>query len=309
MKHLFTFVSIFIIICVSLTTYAQEESVIPVNIKSLNESISNKSLMGSIELSSMEVESSALSDVLETIPNCQVNPPTTLAQLTGGWKIFFHQMTLETAAKVGVISLGEAETNIGKEVYVYEQMNYKDIDNCKNGKITYGAGVRLTILAKKLNASANLTNLGAIAASAEFKMAEVTVTMSTIGLSGPEITATIPPAGSYSVEKHVQYLQAIDAIKAAITKPTTLVTPEVISLSIPPQSNLEFLKATYITFALERIAKRESFNTAKSKIETWNDISDAMFKQVYTALVKANDDTRPSEIQSLQAKEILQNTH
>ncbi|WP_264550310.1 hypothetical protein [Flavobacterium sp. N2820] len=308
MKKSFILLSFFTL-CVSLNNYAQEKNIIPVNIKSLNESISQKSLTGSIELSSMEVESSALSDILATTPNCQVTAPTTLAQLTGGWKIFFYNMTLETAAKVGVVSIAEAQTNIGKEVYVYEQMNYKDLDNCKNGKITYGAGVRLTILAKKLDASANLSNLGAIAASAEFKKAEVTVTMSTIGLSGPKITATIPPAGSYSVEKHVQYLQAIDAIKEATADSTTIVTPEIISLSIPPSSNSEFLKATYITFALERIAKRESFNTAKTKIETWSDLTDAMFRQVYTAIVGGNDDKKPSEINVLQAKEILKDTH
>src|SRR5690606_17193170 len=162
------------------------------------------------------------------------------------------QMNLDTAAKVGVISLGEASTNIGKDVYIYEQMYYKDVSNCDAGKVTYGSGVRLTILAKKLEAGVNLSNLGAIAASAEMKKAEVTVTISTIGLSGPKVNQLIPPAGSYNVEKHVQYLQAIDGIKALINDSTTVVTPEIISLTIPESQNLEFVKASYITFALER---------------------------------------------------------
>jgi len=255
----------------------------------------------------MQINSSAISEILSSKEPCNIIAPKTLADLTGGWKIFFYQMSLETAAKVGIISLGEAATNSGKELYIYEQMNYKDLDNCKDGKITYGAGVRLTILAKKLDASVNLTSLGAIAASAEFKKAEVTVSMSTIGLSGSKITKTIPPAGSYNVEKHVQYLQAIDAIKEVISDPSTVVTPEIISLSIPENNNLEFIKAAYTTFALERISKKESYITAKSKIKNWNDISESTLKNVYMSFVSAIDNTKPTEIQSLQAKEILKN--
>lgn len=302
-----SFLLIFIL-CISTNFHSQNKSSIPIDIKNFNKSISDKSLTGLIELSSMEVATSTLAQTLKTEADCQVAQPKNLSDLVGGWTIFFHHLNLESAAKVGIISIGEVQTNMGKEVYVYEQMNYKDVDNCKGGMITYGAGVRLTILAKKLNASADLSSLGAIAAAAEVNMAEVTVSMKTIGLSGPDINAAIPPAGSYNVEKHVQYLQAIDNIKSAVNKGTTVVTPQIISLVLPPVDDLEFIKARYMTFALERIAKKESFNVAKTKLKTYNDLSDTIFRKAYMSFVKATDDTKPSEIQSLQAKEILKLT-
>lgn len=298
------------ILCISLflwcSTSAQDSTRIPINSEFLKKAVDNPNFNKSAEIG--ETKSKLLQELLES-SECQIpTPPTKLADLTGGWAVFFHNMTLESAANVGIISIGDINANYGKEVYIYEQMNYKDLDNCKGGKTTYGAGIRLVIFVKKISASANLSSLGAIAASAEFKLADVTVNMKTIGLSGPKVQNAIPNAGTYSVEKHVEYLQAIDAIKAVTHDASTIVVPEVISFNIPVKHIDEMLKATYIGFALKRIAKGESYLIAKTKVKKPDAISDETIKNVYLGIVKQADETKPTAMQVLMAKELLQNT-
>jgi len=311
MKKLKLSILILCISCSISNIYAQDSTStkVPIDLNEFRKSAASKSLTGIVNLKSNIADVSTIEENLKVTNGCQEPiPPKDLAGLTGGWNIFFYSLTLDAAANLGIISLGEVSANYGKEVFVYEQMYYKDAKNCKGENITFGAGVRLTILAKKLSASANFSNLGAIAASAEFKSAEVEVRIKTVGLSGPEINSLPPSAGSYSIEKHVQYLQAIDAIKNAISKTTTKVTPEVISIQLTPIADVEYAKANYTAFALRRIAKGESFTIALTKLKEYDRLGEETIKAVYLYLVKTADLTKPSQITILTAKNLIKNT-
>lgn len=292
--------------------YAQDSTKtrVPLDLSEVNKLISTKSLSGILSVKSSQLDANAIEKNLTPVPGCvEPKAPINLAELTGGWNIFFYSLTMDAAVSLGIISLGEVSANAGKEVFVYEQMYYKDAKTCAGANITYGSGVRLTILAKKLSGSANFSNLGAIAASAEIKSAEVEVRMKTIGLSGQAILALIPDAGSYSVEKHVQYMQAINDVKTAIsTDSTVVVTPEIISMQLTPLTDVDFVKSVYTTFALKRIAKGDSFIVALTKLKSKDSLGEEIVKKVYLHLVKSADATKPSQIVVLTAKDLLKNT-
>jgi hypothetical protein len=106
---------------------------------------------------------------------CTNTPPVGIAGLTGGYRIYEYQMSIEQAYKLKIIAGGDASADIGKEVYVYDHVFYKKDKDCKGNEITWGAGVRLLVKVKKTSTNLNITGLAAIAASAEIKAADASV--------------------------------------------------------------------------------------------------------------------------------------
>jgi hypothetical protein len=198
----------------------------------------------------------AINDFATTLPT----PPLGLASLTDGFRIFNYSMSQAAAAKLNVI-LGGASGSADKKVFVYDFMFYKD-DVDKGGvPITWGAGVRLVIVAKTIAATANVSSLPAIAASAQFNLIEASYNLQTVGMSGPKIVTAVPNAGSYDVEKHVELLRAIDAIRDAANDKTTVVTPKLIKLDVREDDT--YIEAVARTMALRAFAIGKSCNQAK----------------------------------------------
>jgi hypothetical protein len=156
--------------------------------------------------------------------------PANLKELTGGFHVFQYQLSQDAAMKLNLIAVG-GQLAGAEKVFVHDFMFYKDDTDENNLPIRWGAGVRLIIQAKSLAGSANFTSLPAIAASAEFRFAETSVDLRTIGMSGPKIVALVPKAAAYDVETHVAYMKTIDAIVAAGHDGTTVVTPEVVTVN------------------------------------------------------------------------------
>lgn len=296
--------TLFLILIVSCSTVFGQKTLIPMsNILLDTVSTIDTSNVELLLLESSFVEKSTIDSAVIRIKEVKSQTPSNLADLTGGWDFWDYHLSLETAQKLSIVSVGDIGANYGKDVYVYDFMFYKDDKNNKGEKIKWGAGVRLVIIAKKLNSSANFSTLGAIAASAEVNMAEVSIRMKTIGISGTKINKVIPAAGAYDIEKHVEYLKAIDSIKALASDASTKVTPEIIEVEV--ESSRSELRSILVSHAFKMISKGKSYDTAIKKLKKKDGQLEEIVKGVYEGFINSSDDTKPTKIQKLQAKEIF----
>lgn len=234
--------------------------------------------------------------------NCVLTPPSNIATLTGGYQIFDYHLTSDQAYKLGVIGVGEASSSIGKEIYIYDHMYYKNDKDCLGHAITYGAGVRLIVTVKQINANVNLNGLGAIAASAEMKFAEVTVSFKTIGLSGKPINDAVPSSGAYNIEKHVEYLNAINLIRSKINDPATVVTPEIISVQIDG-TEIETLRSLITAHAIKMISDGKNYVEALSKIPNASTYAKEILTGVYNQQIGRADNKAITQLEKIKAKE------
>lgn len=196
--------------------------------------------------------------------NTTKDRPTNLKDLTGGYRLFQYQLNLDAAIKLNLIAAG-AKLDGAEKVFVHDFIFYKDGEDEHGQPIRWGSGVRLIIQARNLGGSANFSSLPAIAASAEFRFAETTVDLRTIGISGPKIVAAVPKAAAYDVATHVAYMKAVDAIVAAATDPVTVVTPEVVTVN--PQDSDNSVDAIVRAYAMREILLGKSCEDARKGLQ------------------------------------------
>jgi hypothetical protein len=245
-----------------------------------------------------------LNEQFQELLNCPaLIPPVGIAGLTSGWRLDSYQLTVAAALSVGVISAGEASTNQGKEIHVYDFMYVKDDRDCSNNLVTWGAGVRLVITVKKLDVSISVSGLAAFAASAQLQKAEVSVKMEVVGLSGSKIAAAAPSAGPYDVVRHSEFMTAIDKIKQLAYDSSTTVTPQKISMQII--DTYIFMQALIFNHAIVNIVNKKNYEYALSKLKTPSLQNVELLKGAYKTLVGRADGTDISQLEALNVREYL----
>ena len=313
MLRIFVFLSL--LIGVAEVVHAQSDTIsLPVSqndfIKSAKkagfEKMKLSKAMDGSEINAVESEplDKQFVDEAKELAGCALTPPTGIRGLTGGFNVFDYQLTSEAAFTLGVIGIGEFNSSGSKEYYIYDHIWYKNDKDCAGNDIVYGAGVRLVVSVKRLSADLKLSGLSAIAASAEMKTAEVSVNFKTLGISGSKIDEVgIPTSGPYNIEKHIEYMQKIDAIRNAVRDTSTTVTPEIVSISLVDQTPL--IRGLVISHGIRMIIDGRNYIYALSKIPQATDFAKETLKSTYMKLIKRADNTPVTAIEKLQAREYL----
>lgn len=117
-----------------------------------------------------------------------------------------------------------------------------------------GVGLRLTALVDVKKGSINLASLGAIAAAAEADQVAGTLTVQTLGVSGPQVSSTLPLPSELNSTTVQNAIQSLGAIKAIIYDKDTSVTPRVTGIYNPlPSSDPRLINAMVSQLAAEPI--------------------------------------------------------
>jgi hypothetical protein len=228
----------------------------------------HESPAGKIEVNDKQVDTKSITNTLKSTNTSRPTPPDCsmgIGCLTDGWQVFDYSLSWESAVKLGIIT-GGLEGAGNKKIFIHDFMFYKsDFDQADN-RIVWGAGIRLIIRARELNASAKFTSLPAIAASAEFSYSEASYNIQTVGLSGPKIGIAAPKVGSYNIESYVNLMNAVNDIQRAALDLTTVVKPQLIQLNV--QDGSYYIENIARTLALFRIASGTSCEDTKSTLST-----------------------------------------
>lgn len=241
-------------------------------------------------------------DILK-LPGCvdNIKVPTKKEELTDGWKEYFYKMNYNAAVNLGLINMVQGESSSNLEVYVYDFMLLKDVQDCKGNDYRFGSGMRLIVKYRKLDSDVKVTGLPSVAASVQLNKAEVTVEMRTYGISGDKVNLIAPMTGDYDVRKHVEYMETIDNFKKqVINDRTTNYTPKLISYS---PSTIDFNVGIAQYYALKYISKRKTYNDAISKIKDTR--YHLEIEKVYKFQMRDNWQLKPSRIDQLTAKKYL----
>lgn len=160
-----------------------------------------------------------------------IQPPQTLADLTGGTKTFIREMTLQEAKNANIIySMGQKSRN--SKVIVHDFIQYQSVRCSKNGRrarnIVYGVGVRLTVTVVSAKKQARLTNLASISAAVEYDFAEVIYELHAIGITGDQVRLSMAESGKFGVNDYANWIALKGDIIKMIGQEGVSVTPQLI---------------------------------------------------------------------------------
>ncbi len=113
-----------------------------------------------------------------------------------------------------------------------------------NGAVPIYTGIGLRIRAefKATESGLNISGLPALAIAASVNGISGRLTVQTLGITGPEITALMPILSDISVSSIQSAVQAVGAIKAKIYEDSTTVYPKIVGFE-SPRDNPELIRA------------------------------------------------------------------
>ncbi len=114
-----------------------------------------------------------------------------------------------------------------------------------------GIGLRIRAEFKALEGGLNISGLPALAVAANSKGISGRLTIQTLGITGPEVTALMPLISDISVASIQFALQAVAAIKAKIYEKSTTVYPKIVGFESPERDPALIRKITEVLYASE----------------------------------------------------------
>jgi hypothetical protein len=160
-----------------------------------------------------------------------VVPARSLADLTSQ-KISSKSYDISVAADLGLVTLSAA-ASADRKVFIHESIRYLDYFDGNEG-VRVGVGLRFTIEITILEASARLNGLAAVAAAAELRMAEASVTYEMMGVSGNGIGRLHPKTMDFlSVDNYKLIAEALDRVTEFMDTPDARATPQLLQVSGP----------------------------------------------------------------------------
>lgn len=268
-----------------------------------------KSRLGLNNVLSVDSIASADANALPSpaaLPQC-TNIPT-LEQISGNLE--YHQafMSTSSAAKLG-IPVGGNFSGSGNQMVLVRDFSRGAQCPSTDGTTTlfYGQAIRTVVSMSSFEGKGDLT-LPFIAASASLNNKSNQVSVIVYGFANPKIDTVIANiAGKeLNVETYSDFIKVERDIIALIPDPQT--TKSVVRLgaitNIPPPN---FIENVITAYALYQIGERQSCIEAKSNFRNRDNPSAMAIDEAYKRVVGACDVNKPSQIQSLQAKELLLN--
>ena len=167
--------------------------------------------------------------ILRSLPDETVRIAT--GQVIGSGDVSYGQINVGAEGNSYIIIVDYIKSNVRSMDYpiIDEIMKTEDI---KNVQVYYGVGLRVIANISVISGKINISNLYGLAAAAEAKQISGTMTIQTLGISGPSITPLLPIPSEISANSIQNALIAIGSIKAKMYDSTTNITiiPRVVAI-------------------------------------------------------------------------------
>lgn len=127
-----------------------------------------------------------------------------------------------------------------------------------------GIGVRIRAEFRALASNVNISGLPALGVAADARQVSGRLTVQTLGITGPDITALMPILSDLSVGSIQSAVQAVAAIKAKLYEDSSVAYPKIVGFESPTPNADAIRKVTeYLYGAEEAILPRVSPNPMK----------------------------------------------
>lgn len=137
--------------------------------------------------------------------------PKTMIELTSGLHKFYYMFDARNQMEVDLTGFASGHLGKREKLLVVDYSVFKWVGS-GDKKEKWGVGVRLFLRISKMKKSAFVAKLPLLAATAEFGKAEITYSISTIGITGEKVICAIPPSGEFNVDGYAKVVNAVDEI-------------------------------------------------------------------------------------------------
>lgn len=150
------------------------------------------------------------------IASNRCNVPQRMADLTGGIRQLFYQMTAQNNTSLNLF--GVANISLGRKemMVIVDFIQYKDT-KCERKTVRYGVGTRLFLHVKKANlgGKTDYNNLEYLAANVQLGKATVEYSIQTVGITGEAVLDALPKTSnkSFDVSGYKEVMISIDKIR------------------------------------------------------------------------------------------------
>lgn len=137
--------------------------------------------------------------------------PKKMTDLTSGLQKLFYKYTAKSNYNLSLMGYGGGALSKKEVLLIVDFVQFKDVD-CSGETIRFGVGARLFLKIKDNKSRIDITNLPKLAAAAEFGKAEVSYSISTLGIVGDKILDVLPTGSDFNVESYAKVVSAVDQI-------------------------------------------------------------------------------------------------
>jgi hypothetical protein len=159
--------------------------------------------------------SSLTGNVLMADPNALAETcpdrPRTMAELSGGLQKYFYKFTDDSNVNLDVFGYGGGQLGKKELLLIVDWVQFKEQECSQGNRKRYGVGARLFLHITKKKRGVSL-QLPTLAANVELDRAEVTYTISTIGITGDQVLDALPTGATFDVENYAKVINAVDRI-------------------------------------------------------------------------------------------------
>jgi hypothetical protein len=165
--------------------------------------------------------------------------PKTLDELNTGFRIFLSSLAEDTAANSGIIGMADMTGKKSSSVEILQYAQYGE-RSCKTDygvyPVNFGVGVQANLHVKKIDSSLTTSGIPTLAASVQLGKSEVTLSITTLGLTGKKVQEALPNfkdgLDSFNVTNYGKVTSTVDQVRILSYDENTTVTPQLI---IPEQ--------------------------------------------------------------------------
>ncbi|HWA35315.1 MAG TPA: hypothetical protein VG737_14340 [Cyclobacteriaceae bacterium] len=220
-----------------------------------------------------------------------------------------HIYTLSEAANLKIPVVNAAGS---KDLKIYVK-DYKRVApacaSSDGSQLTYGIIIRTVIEIENYDASLGV-NVAAFAASASLNKSTQHFYFYKDGFTNGDVDTEIAKVSgkNFNVENYYNFQQVMTNVLELLKKPQTVFSPVVI-LNLPPSQlwQLTIKRSLWSAYALQSIKNKTPFAGASGGGMAGNLQAIAAISEIYDYFGVPKDNTPPSQIQSLQASQMLDN--
>jgi hypothetical protein len=232
----------------------------------------------------IELESENL---LRLVNSNQVQLPTRLSELDRE-TVDIIDLSVDTALALR-IPFGATDNKLSRRVFIQEYKKYKEITQGTD-TLHCGISIRWIVNIKKLNASADVSSLPMVTASAQFNNLSASVRFEVVGISSSEITGLLPSNVDLKADTYVELKNAFEKIKSKIWETNTTILPAILGVfgTIKSEEEKVMNDAVAIAYALKKIKDGRNLQKALSDIASKPETVKDIVKSVYSEINKSS---------------------
>jgi hypothetical protein len=233
--------------------------------------------------------------------------PVPLPALDGSWDVEMSSRTASTSwyAKLGVSSIVSGEATLDQKTVVWDALVGKNAvtDLATEDTVIFqtfwGVGLRVAITYRSSDFKGSV-NVASIAATAEYKRADVQYEIRSVGLGPAEfadVLSTVPPLGQFDMNAYSQLESVrrtlVDSLKARwenTDEVARILQPAILSLAVVPFVD-ELTEAAEYRFTMQCIASDLTLAQTLARLDgkNWKVITPERVSLIYKQVVGGSD--------------------